>query len=484
MNKSYLNLLVRQHRTLLIFLLLVEAAFSMMPFINTSRDAEILQHAGETGLTIGIVLSILIAAVMPMMLFSYIHRKSSVDLYFALPISRRQLLVTGILFCWLAAFGGFAVSSVVVFAAGDLSVTYLLSRLLWAAYSLLAVILFVTFVYTIANNIFDGFVLVCAYSLLPVAILMAVNAFCAAMVAGNNLALSFRLAGYLSPSVLCLQGVMYSIHLRSAVILFVFGVISCIGLRHEFIKRKAERAQQISSGFLAYPLVIHLYALLSMAFLIFSFYREVYNGMYVLFFLVLFVIYIIATAVYKRTIRISWKPVLIFAVMLACCAGFASAGWHTQGFGLAQNYSVTEGDSLVYEYYYAVSKNDGMYSLNIRLIVPSKGGVKRTQAVRIMETLRQNAISDFYSRRDEYNGSGNLLIYNTTGTASAGSDTFEDEGDDLMTNSTNDHNYNLLEGTGILSADDIKVLQAAGATVEVSDDEGNDVSVADFLAMK
>lgn len=470
MNKSYLKYLGKQHRAALAFLLLVEAACSLMPTVN----GEI-----ESGFIVGMILSILIAVVMPMMIFSYIHRKSSVDLYFALPVSRRQLLVTGILFSWLTAFGCFAVSAVLVSVVGaakgaaGVSAASLLVRLLWSAYSLLVVILCVAFVYAIANNIFDGFVLVCAYALLPVALLMPAVAFANTMIAGDTLALSFHLAGYLSPLYMCLEGIVNGVSLRITVIMLVFGLVSCIGLRREFIERKAERAQQISNGFFSYPLVIHVYAVMAIAFLVLSFWGERYSGMYILFYLILFAIYIIATAVYKRSIRISWKPVVIYAVMLACCTGFAYIGWNTQGFGLSQRYSLTEGDELVYDYYNTIYKNNKAYFVDITLTVPSKGSVKETPAVKIMESVRQDAIAAFYDKRD-HDGSGNLCIYNTAHHSSRSS--AYGPSDDID-KTTNTHNYNILEGMKELSADDIKVLQDAGATIDVTDIDGNEVSV-------
>lgn len=475
MNKSYLKLLLRQHRTVLIFLLLVEAACSLMPAVNSDT---------ESGFIIGIIISILIAVVMPVMIFSYIHRKSSVDLYFALPVSRSQLLVTGILFCWLTAFICFAVSAVLVSVVGaaegtgGVSIGSLLVRLAWSAFSLLVVILCVTFVDSIANNIFDGFVLVCAYALLPVALLMAALAFVNTMVAGDTLVFSYHLAGYLSPLYMCLEGIMSGASLRTAVIMLVFGIISCIGLRREFIERKAERAQQISNGFFAYPLIIHIYAVFSIAFLIFSFWGERYSGMYILLYLVLFAIYIIATAVYKRSVRISWKPVLIFAIMLACCTGFAYAGWNTQGFGLAQRYTLAGGDTLNYDYYNEIYIDDNEYFLDISLEVPSKGGVKETPAVKIMESVRQDAISAFY-RTGNHSGSGNLNIYNTIDRGTNSSPLYGPS--DYTDNTVNSHNYNILEGMKELSADDIKVLQDAGAEIQVTDIDGNEISVERFL---
>lgn len=474
MNKSYLKLLLKQHRAVLIFLLLMEATCSLMPAVN----ADI-----ESGFIIGIMISILIAVVMPMMIFSYMHRKSSVDLYFALPVSRKQLLVTGILFSWITAFGCFAVSAVLVSVVGaaagaaDVSAGSLFIKLAWSAYSLLVVILCVIFVYSIANNIFDGFVLVCAYALLPVALLMPAVAFSNTMIAGDTLSFSYHLAGYLSPLFMCLEGIMSGASLRIAVLMLIFGIISCIGLRREFIERKAERAQQISNGFFAYPLIIHIYAVFSIAFLVFSFWGQNYTGMYFLFYLVLFAIYIIATAVYKRSVRLSWKPILTFAVMLACCVGFAFAGWNTQGFGLAQRYSLTEGDELNYDYYNVIYRNDEEYFLDISLEVPSKGGVKETPAVKIMESVRQDAISAFYKTGD-HNGSGNLNIYNTVDRSSSRSPLYGPS--DYVDNTVNSHNYNILDGMKELSADDIKVLQDAGAEIQLTDINGNEISLEEM----
>lgn len=511
MNKSYLKLLFRQYRAAFVFLILVETVFSLTPHLSPVYNSEGAEEAAyyiNEGMTIGICLSVVIAAALPMILFSYIHRKSSVDLYFALPVSRSELLITGIAFAWMTAWGGFLVSSFAVYIryAALLSPVSWFAKLLWAAVGLLAVTLTVTFVYTLGNNLFDGFVLVCAYGAIPLAVLWALSSFFSAMVAGDPSEGVDRMARCLSPMYLCYAGVAESAGVAGnpsetgtavlyLVILLVFGAVSCFGLKKEFIDRKTERAGRISDGFLAYPLIIHIYLVLTMMCIVFTFYNMDQHGTEAVYLLILFVIYIIAMDVYRRGIRIRWQDILKFGVIFVCCYVLAFAGWRTEGFGLARSYSLNKGDALVYEYYAVVTREDiGAFpdedydwekelsvSLDLRVPSdPSEWDDAQRQAVELLESHRKDIIAGFYQGSDYEQNSyidANLQVYNVSPDKAAAAKAAEME--KLLSEvyiTRNSYSYNIHEEKDAFTVEELKVLRNAEAVISLVDSDGNDYS--------
>lgn len=506
MNKAYLRMLLTQYLPALILLLLVTTMFALTPHLSPVYSTELIgeaQYYCNEGTTLAMEISILIAVILPMMLFSYIHRKSSVDMYFALPVSRKKLLITGIFFAWMTAWGCFLVSSFVVYIryAALLSPAGWFLKVLWAAVGLLVVTITVTLVYAFGNNLFDGLVLVCAYAAIPLAVLWALAAMFRALVAGDPDAIVGQIARCLSPLYLCYAGVAGSAGVAGnasetgtavlyLVILLIFGAVSCFGLKREFIDRKTERAGQISDGFFAYPLIIQVYLALTMMCIVFTFYHGEDYGTAVVFLLILFVIFIIAMAVYRRRIRIRWQDILEFGIMFLCCLVLSLIGWKTEGFGLARGYSLTDGDTLVYEYYADVTREsidtlaDDNYdwekglTVRVSLMVPSDPSERKiaaAQAVELLESRRKDIITDFYHSPDDYdpyqNTYASLLVFNAELGKKAGqlSDTGEiDKRFDL-------YYYTIQGQKHVLTKEDLQTLQKAGAEISITDYNGNEV---------
>ena len=91
---AYLKYLFRSKRYLLGFLLLVTVLFALM---TTGKMAEF-------GSWLVTVIAAFLSIGLPCVVFSYVHNKKSVDTFYSLNVSRRELLFTGLLFCFLTVF--------------------------------------------------------------------------------------------------------------------------------------------------------------------------------------------------------------------------------------------------------------------------------------------------------------------------------------------------------------------------------------------
>ena len=94
MNKQYFRYLAHSYRYLIAFFFAVYFSLSIlyaMPSDAYFRTYEMCRIAG--------VLSVCACFVLPILLFTFVHKRSSADVYHALPISRKEHRITILLFC-------------------------------------------------------------------------------------------------------------------------------------------------------------------------------------------------------------------------------------------------------------------------------------------------------------------------------------------------------------------------------------------------
>ncbi len=112
MRNNYLRWLMKSRKITILFFTVVYIGFLYTPYLeNNSFLYDYQKYLYTRSLSIGVGMSVFLAFALPIFLFSYMHRKRSVDVYLALPISRRQQLFS-------AAF--FATKNFSFFAAGSI----------------------------------------------------------------------------------------------------------------------------------------------------------------------------------------------------------------------------------------------------------------------------------------------------------------------------------------------------------------------------
>ncbi len=442
MNKAYFSYLLKTKRLLILFFFGVYLSVSLIwnPLSGDSAlgvgfySAVRIAEAGTIGL----------AYVLPVMLFSFIHRRSSADLYFALPVSRRELRITNLVFAFAVSYGYYLITvftAFLLYGHQVLSLNRLLLLLLYTAFETAAVLVIVSFIYLIGNNQLDGIVLLAAYTMAAAVAFLCEEMILENMVAGYSAFETGSAAAFLSPvfllmnngrAVLTLNGwprIPFNWYYFAAAV--CYACAAWYGLQVEIDRRKTERAEMISDHALAYPTVINLYAVLILLMLSSSLIKDRDTGigfMYVL----LLSCYIVGTFLYRRKMKIEWKQLVLFAGEMILSLALMALMWHTKGFGMAEKYSLLKGETLAYQYHMQTSIKDlgticdgteESASVDFELQIPT-GELERFQdAVTILENYRSEQIDRYY----QHNGGDtwSFLVYNKQGEKTVNSHYYE-----------------------------------------------------------
>ncbi len=427
-SKEYFTYLLKSKKYLLIFILLIA-------ILNTLGSGD-----DHIGMVIQGFLCTVLTYLIPCNVFSYVHDRKAVDTFFSIPVSRKAMLMTGVVFCALAAYVPFMVTFsfyAVSESIGIVSYVVFMLKILLVAFTL---VVFNTTLYLIGNNIFDGVTMIGAYSMLPVVLLAAIAVFSDSYIAGGGFDTSF--VSYLSPVFIStdLFFDMFDasiVNIKNVLALLIYLVIFAYLLYRSYVERAVERAGTPSTKIYSYPLVIYLYVILIL-FMISSSFNYGYislsnfiSDMFIVY-LMLFVIYVAAHFVYKRKLYFSYKLPLVFVLAALLTIGFSSAARSTKGFGLAQMYDHNDkkGQYILYSYFDTIPEEikeafkqiDGVDPedtyLYLNVSVNEQSNLPRKEmndnSLALFEKYRKSGIDYFYKEyRDGQNT--NLNIFSSDG---------------------------------------------------------------------
>ncbi len=330
---DYFKYLLKSKKGILIF----EGLVILLVFIGIGHAA-----AGSY-----LALMLALAYFLTLNIFNYVHSKKAVDTYFALPVSRKAMLSTGIIFSYVFSYLPSAIATLCKLAIrGEFNS----DAVLYLGFMALAVFVLVMFnaaVYLIANNAVDGIVVLGAYTLLPLFMLIAGNIFLECFVCAYDGAVVENVI-YLSPAYMAINGFMelvsandYGFVKGSVVALVLLALLSAYVLKKEYIDRKVERAETTSKGLFAYPAVIAIYMALGMFGISSNYSNESlidYYADYFWLYIIIFVMFIMANYLYKRKFEINLKLIATFIIAAALGLGFAAVARKTNGFYISYGY--------------------------------------------------------------------------------------------------------------------------------------------------
>lgn len=407
-SKEYLTYLFKSKKVLVVFIALI---FMLIGVSTDEYVAELLNFAFAT----------LLCFALPCLLFMYVHDKKAVDTYYQLPIKREALLVTSILFIWIVVYVPYMLSTVVSILK---EYSFMLDPGYFAsAFGFLALIVVNTYLYLLANSVFDGVVMMCAYEVLPYVFFIVLDTVLSTFVAGFSYSM-ISWVQYISP-VLNAYGLSigssYQIDVRiMSGILATIYLLTCGYLLYKsYSVRKVERAGTGSSYPLAYPFIIKIYTFLvvlgfvSSMFDSYSFINAFFNDLFLL--VIVFAIYIAAQFVYKRKFYFDWKLPVFFIGTIALSLVLCLVLKYTRGFNLSYSYPKTYENTNVYIYSsfdeneetelseYLKSQNvyDGSwYYLNVNV---DKGYTAKydPEVEEILNRYRNTLIEDFYAKKED-----------------------------------------------------------------------------------
>lgn len=436
LNKAYFTYLLKSKKYFLIIVCILQA---IMAFAVTSKSqvTDSINYAFLGTYVFGLI----IAFVLPLIVFSYIHNKKAIDTYFSLNMSRNALLFTGLLYCFVVAYGSYLISSIVTLVVllirgqGYYALSVLIVDLI-AIVSYALVIVFNTFIYSLANTVTDGAVILLAYCFLPLGLYVFAVDFQDVFTIGVDFVGKSvsNILVYLSPVAIAITNFTLNGFSKNPwpnfvdnvsyfiVAIIYFALISLV-LFKTFKTRKVERAGNYSDEFFAYPFVIGIYTILCLFIISVTF--TSLNESIVLYAL-LFAAYFIANFIYKRKFVLSKKQIILFVVGIVLSSCFNLLCTKTKGFGLSNTYSF-DYDKMTYsyssgaifkeneEYYDFLKEVDGFdesdlfaddYGVYISLTVHSNN----KEVIDILENYRKQAIDNYYDVNYYDGNTSNLFI--------------------------------------------------------------------------
>lgn len=425
-NKNYFNYLLKSKKYLLIFIFLIT-------LLNIFANRKV----GDT-LAVEGLLALILCYVLPVYFFYYVHDKKAVDSYYSIPVSRNAIVTTGIIFTIASIFLPLLLTFIIYAIKTPL---YIVSTLYYCFMILVIVatlVIFNTTIYLIANNVFDGVVMIGAYTVLPLVIWIMTNYLMTTYVAGNSY-YDVTFASYLSPVYLSVYSFvelfdkecMFGYLITLLIYLVVFTTLLLVGYK----RRDVSRANTPSSKFFAYPLVIYIYVFISM-FTIATGNNFEYNGVFdflknnFILYVLLFVAFVAAHFVYKRKLYLSYKLPLFFIIAMVISLAFTSIFKINEGFGLSQNYKT--GEFMRYNYNIwnqddkeildLINEHDDEHSYQYSIFIEAvnfdtnsrnkkiKSEYKK-ETIDYLESIRQEGISYFYHGPRESNSSFSVDTY-------------------------------------------------------------------------
>lgn len=413
MNRNYFLYQIRSGKLALAFAAIMYVLLCFTPFLSGAEG----EGAVHAGLYFGIFMSIALTYVLPVLQFGFVQSRRRSDQVLSLPVSRKELLLTSMASAFLMSFGLWLVSALLLYVLhGTPFLTPLqLTEIIVYGGLVIAEMLCINLAFFLtADNLFDGIVMITAYSLMPVLILMVTNSFLGMMVAGSY-GFQIPIAGWLSPVYMnysnlnellagnILQGRTVDFQMTYFILPLVYAVLAVISLRWLFLKRKSERADQLSGGKAAYPLVITIYAASLLIILSFMTVSEGSVSGVILYYLILLLACVVAEFVYRRSISLRPGVLIRFACGTVAALLFSVAAWETQAFSISGSYTLGDEGYLVYSYsteYENKEDRDNPYWVSFSLRIPMDRISHYEQPVEIMEACRRDAIDAFYERTD------------------------------------------------------------------------------------
>ena len=446
MNKTYFNYLLKSKRSLCVVVIVLYAlgfAVSMISF--NSGDGRYLLN-----ITIASVLLALFTFILVPLEFKFVHNKKAVDTYFALPITRKEILVTTLVFICLLDLVPFMVSSLVsviigVVVSGIQSYPALFVYLVVAIVSAIVFICFITSLFLEANSTFDGIVMIFAYLIMPAFVALLLDTFQYDLIAGVDPLNVEQIISFISlPTAVvnyefnlgdCFASVSCDYQIASTelvaflICILLHTIFSLVALKRNFTERKVERAESISNRFLSYPFVIYFYATILIFTISASF--NTYNSYssMAIYYALIFVCFLVATFVYRRKVKIVMKDVIFFVVTILITIGISVLAYATKGFNLAYKYNHNP-ESYAYRYFdsaidRSVNKdieyfgnrhepdqkllasikkkypNVYEYYVSFDQMITKEEMDKNKDAITFIEELRTDAIDNYYDRNSK-----------------------------------------------------------------------------------
>lgn len=425
MNKNYFKYLFNSKRVLAIFIILSQVLIFGATLITTGTSS---YYQTYNLVCISIAFVTILAFVLPMYLISFINNKKACDIYMSLPINRKQMIVTTLLFAYLLI-----ALPEVLFGAVLMCLTRFAISSIFLAYVLLLIyglvlLVFNTGIYLIGNNNIDSLIILAGYSVITLVVQLTVSSFASKMIYGIytrydtilDYAFLINVASSLiinhidrfSPNLSNVQIISYVPFIICSIVYLLIGLYS---IKRNFLEREIERAETISDKFFGYKFLIHFITACVIFMIIVSFPNEpqirAIISSSIVWIVAVIVLYIVATFIYRRELRLRLFSIIYLVVVILASTIFTKVAYNKEGFGLSYRYdhnpknmilTVNLGlnssmyDDTIYDY------TEYEYVYSSFELVANQNNPNKEKIVSKVNELRDTSIKKYFTEGSNY----------------------------------------------------------------------------------
>lgn len=377
MNKTtkhyFIDLFKRKKKILALYTFI---CFMGYPFIEIgnliiNEGPRDLVSITQTSLILALCVLGILAAVLPIFTFKFSHTKKHVDTYFAIPINRNHLFkahfIAPILGTCIPILINYLLGGIiVVFFKGNF-VNYLeMLAILLLAFAIFAVIYSINTYFVLnTNNVLDSVIITAGIVIIPLIFSSAVSVFIDSQTVRTGMIEIYPITDEIIKLLLPYTGFVLIVgafeNMYDFIVInfnaiewfyilyyFVLGIVFYFLSKKAFKNKKGENAEQLTTSFLTYPLMINV-GLVSLVLIFNIIQMEFITAVLVL--ISLFVAYFIAQAIANRSMTINIKMVLRFIALIVVVNGFNYISKQTEFFGInRQVIDYTKYDYVEIEY--------------------------------------------------------------------------------------------------------------------------------------
>lgn len=426
MDRNYFKYLVKSNKAMIAFVFIVNAFIYVIERFNQNY-----YYSSMFSNTGNIVFFYVLCFVLPVLLFNHAQNKKSADSFFALPVKRKNVVITslvsGVLLIVLPWVFITLANAVINF---ENVFSYLV---LFGIVVLTAVVLIVfnSAIYLLANNNVDGIIIMLCYSLMPFIFVMLYDTFLRQIFYGfysgsGNFLYYVSLIASSYKYLMDVNSIEYL--LPWVITLAAYFVFGYIGLSKNYIRRKAERAGSISDEPFAYPFVIYALTVILLTTISVSYCNNNdYGGMLLLYFLTV-LMFVVLRFIYQRKFRLELKHIVVVLLTIGLSISAVKIAFHYEGFGLSYLYEHNPKNMWVtYNAWNSPNKqleellsekyDLNYYSVYFEFSISSKEMESKKDVNEWLNNLRDRAIKNYFSENDSfidtsgYNGYNDSRLY-------------------------------------------------------------------------
>ena len=409
MNKAYLESLVNDNKKLnysiLVILLLsfpIVNVFGIMQPYNTYESSVVELKFMYIALTI-------LTLILPVYNLRRFQSKKSGDTYYALPITRKSIITTILVYTALQIIIPFTISYAIgmIIMCGIVDMVMVLGLLITTIINIIILLIINMFIVEKCNTTIDSIIILIGYHSLVLLIIIALDSFISnnlisgnilfdISILSNNFSISPYnvLIGFQQYFTYKMQPIFYNFDEPAPIILFViYSVVAIIAYKllvKSFKNRQAENCDSLTNNKWTYPFIINACTICFIMQINFN------NGLHNILFpiTILLGLNFIGLFISQRSFKLNKKVLVTFAIVFSFCFGFTKIAYATEFFNIANSFEGRESHVSIYfdqNVDYMVSDNEEM-DTHYRYEIDFNQDV-----LTLLEQLQYEIVDDYYA---------------------------------------------------------------------------------------